>query len=269
MTFHVSYCQYVYMSYVNFYPQYLKSMENVWSDSAYRSESCRLNRLWDYIDGNPQKLWDAMADYHPNARATYWTRVTTFYEWCIEEKLLPAPNPYRVWRKKNKRCFQNVYQRRPCKIPYEEAKAKLLCISNEAHRNKALQLLEGGLRFSESFTLKDSFVIGKGNKPRRVYCREIAGPCITPSQYSSFLRTIKGVLGVGPHKLRSIMLSTYYKKTRDPKKLKDLAGWASYGPTDSYVAEFNDEMEKEMREIQGGISSNEEVEVPARVPKVS
>jgi site-specific recombinase XerD len=269
-------CDYVYMK--TLYNEYIKEMSSTWSDSSTRSESTRLNKVLEYIDlTQPEDikkdkraavLWDALAEYNANARSTYWTRVVAFYDWCIENEKAKAPNPYRLFRKKNRRCFTNVYERKPCEKTFNEAYQAINKIEKVELRNRALLLLEGGLRHTESHTLKDSYVIGKGGKQRRVYCRPITGPCSTPSQYSSLLRAVKEVLGVGPHKLRSIFANELVRKGANAFELKKAMGWSNLATAESYISANDDTIKKMVESVQGGTSSGS-IEVPKGISEAS
>jgi hypothetical protein len=218
-----------------FYGQYVEAKSGVWSESSRRSESQRLNRLWDSIDGDAPKLWDALKDYGAYSRTTYWTRVSNYWDWLIEAGHTQPPNPYAEFKKKNPRPFRGQYKKEPCNIPFETLMEKIQQERNEAVRNKMAQLLEGGLRWTESHTLADGEVIGKGGKRRRVYVPEVDGPLATPSQYSAVLRACKRLGIRGPHKLRSARLSDLADGGANLFELMKFAGWSSPTVAQSYI----------------------------------
>lgn len=220
------------------YREYITYMTPKWSEASVRSEKCRLNCYWHAIDGDAQKLWNSLVDLHPNTKCTYWTRVSAFWDWQIKKKGLPGPNPYAEFREENPRCFRGKYLKKPCKKPVEELKADLLRIpdKHEDVRNKLLQLLEGGLRRTESYTLTpDGYVLGKGGKTRKVYVSQPSGPMAGPERYSTILRVCKEYTGVTPHKLRSARITKVANKGGNMNELMEFAGWSSPGPAASYV----------------------------------
>lgn len=217
------------------YQEYIAFMAPKWAESSVRSESQRLDRLWDSIDGNPQKLWDALKNLQPYTRVTYWGRVTCFWDWQIKKKGLAGPNPYSIFREENPRCFRGCYIRKPAKHSFQEALDLIMTIPDEGRRNKCLQLLTGGLRFSESFTLTpDGYVTGKGGKVRRVYPADVKGPMASKSEYSSILRDLK-TRGLRPHKLRSIKMTDMVDNGATTFQLQKFAGWSSIDTAQSYV----------------------------------
>jgi integrase len=217
------------------YQQYCESKANVWSDSSRRSESQRLNRLWPFIDGDAPKLWDALKDYGGYSRVTYWARVSAFWDWAIESGHLQAPNPYADFKKKNPRPFRGQYKKEPCTIPFEQLMDGIRKEKRPEIRNKMIQLLEGGLRWTESHTLSDGEVLGKGGKRRRVYVPESDGPLATPAQYSAVLRACKRLGIKGPHKLRSARLSDLADNGANLFELMKFAGWSNPAVAQSYI----------------------------------
>lgn len=221
-------------------------MSTVWAESSVRSETQRLNKLWDEIDGDPTRLWLAVQRLAPYTRQTYIARVGAFWDWLIENGHQPPPNPYKTWKKKNKRVFMGAYVKRPCKIPFDELMRQIDLVPEERYRNKMKQLLIGGLRVTESDTLKDGEVLGKGNKRRRVYVPEL-GPMVTKKQYSGLLRRCHKYLGVTPHKLRSARMTDMARRGLKMHDLMEFAGWASPGVAGSYIA-ANESLIKELAE---------------------
>jgi integrase len=240
----------------DFYSQYCQDKAGVWSESARRSEGVRLNRLWHVIDGDALKLWNEMLaqGYHPNARCTYWTRVSAFWDWLIEQKHTEAPNPYKVFRAKNARAFRGAYERKPCKIPFNELMARIEKIPEPEYRNKAKQLLIGGLRVTESDTLQDGHVIGKGNKKRKVYVPAL-GPMVTKQQYSGLLRRCHKYLGVTPHKLRSARMTDLARKGMKTADMTAFAGWSNFAVAQSYIAANESEIERLVQQRETKVNS--------------
>lgn len=231
------------------YQEYCQSKKNVWSSASFRSESMRLNKLLHLIDGDAPKLWEAMADYHPNARATYWMRVSAFWNWRIENGQLTEPNPYKVFREKNPRLFRGVYKKDPCTIPFDELMVRISKEPNVAIRNKMIQVLESGMRWTESTTFdkEKGEVVGKGGLVRKIYVPEIDGPIAGPEMYSSVLRACKRIGIKGPHKLRSARLTDMAESGANMFDLMKFAGWKSPAVAQSYI-EARDERVKALAE---------------------
>lgn len=217
------------------YQQYVSDKSGVWSEASLRSESQRLNRYFDHIDGDAPRLWAAIQDLSGYSRVTYWTRVSNFWDWGIESAGFASPNPYAEFKKKNPRPFRGQYKRQPCNIPFDILMANIKKEENVALRNKMIQLLEGGLRITESHTLKDGEVLGKGGKVRKVYVPQIDGPMAGPDQYSSLLRACKKLGIKGPHKLRSARLSDMAAGGATMFDLMKFAGWSSPSVAQSYI----------------------------------
>src|SRR5690606_10537223 len=146
-----------------------------WEETTKKSERSRLVSVLSALqDQNPETLWKhlELKGIKPYSRVTTWTRVVSFVDWAISQKIITAEtNPYKDWRKKNARLFRHVYEKKSPSISLEEAKARIAKIQNPSIKHKALELLYSGLRYSESLTLdySNSSVIGKGRKGREVF----------------------------------------------------------------------------------------------------
>ena len=231
------------------YKEYIQAMEFSWADSSKRSESSRLNGRYGLIDGDALKFWESLKELQPYARTTYWTRVTSFYQWLIENGKVQGPNPYQAFRNKYKKFFKNTYVRKPCKKTYQEAKAFILALppQYEDCKNRLLLLLEGALRRTESHTLtEDGYVLGKGGKMRKVYVPKIEGPMAEQSRYSTMLRILKP-FGITPHKLRSIRLTKAAEDGAEMAELVEIAGWSGPGPAMSYIAARDEKISQLMK----------------------
>lgn len=139
-------------------------------------------------------------------------------------------NVYDEWRKENARVFRNVYEKKKPTISYEEARAKCESLQEPA-RSKALQLLSGGLRYTESSTLRDGQVVGKGGKVRNVYCLPTGA---NRQNYQAFRRAL-GRVGLKPHDLRKIFLTRLVEKGVNQFELCEVAGWSSIATASSYI----------------------------------
>jgi integrase len=233
------------------YAEYINYMAPRWSESSVRSERQRLNRLWPVIDGDPDKLWAAMAGYGAYARCTYWGRIVSFWDWRIKKRGLPGPNPYAIFREENPRFFRNAYVKKPCERSVEDLRKDIDRIPGEYQdvKNKLNQLLDGGLRRTESYTLtEDGYVTGKGGKVRKVYIQKTADAMAGPERYSTMLRLLKEYAGVTPHKLRSAKMTDMVNRGANIYELTKFAGWSRINTAESYVLA----REERIRELAEG-----------------
>lgn len=211
--------------------EYMDSKQYAWAPSTLRSELYRLQSVSDKLDGNPVKLWKGIQYQKPYSRLTTWTRVTEYWQWLMDEgKISYGKNPYKEWRTKNARVFKNVYLKKTPEITYQEAKERIGTITDPRVREKALRLLEGGLRFSESDTLRDGTVNGKGSKRRRAFCTEGTIDC----GYGVVYRALRKI-GIRPHDLRKLFLSRLVEMGANEFELCEVAGWSNLNTASSYI----------------------------------
>ncbi len=222
---------------------YLESKQMSWAPSTQRSEALRLGAYADVIDGNARRLWKATTALKPYSRVTLWTRVTSFYQWCIDRGLVKSGNSYRLFREEHERLFKNAYERKTPEISFEEAQARIETIEDEVVRSKALQLLTGGLRWSESNTIRDSHVTGKGGRRRRVYCAQDSGPSNqTAARYHTVLRALRE-LGLRPHDLRKLFATRLARQEGiQEADLMEVMGWKTIQTATSYLAPMRQDM---------------------------
>jgi len=206
---------------------YIDSKKFAWAPSTIRSEEFRLKGVADFLDGNPETLWRAIQEMKPYARQTLWTRIIDFWSFFNPNK----ENPYDRFRKTNARLFKNVYVRTKPDLSYEEAKLRISRITNDVYRNRAIQILESGLRFEESNHInRDGTVSGKGGKIRNVF----TAPSDTNISYFSFYRALKAV-GLKPHDLRKLFLSRLVELGANEFELCSIAGWSNINTASSYI----------------------------------
>lgn len=202
---------------------YLASKSNSCAASTLSGMGRRLKPIAASLNGDPHALWAVLeAKYSPYTRVTLWVTVTSFWDWMIEEGHTDGPNRYTEFRKRNRNFFKNTYARRAVEFTYEEVREKVLGIDDDATREKALQLLTGGLRYTESKTLTpDGYLMGKGASPRKAY----VAPVDYRQSYSTFLREMKKV-GITPHVLRKVT-ATKLGRVMDDITLMEVFGWKS------------------------------------------
>ena len=223
---------------------YLKSKEKAWSASTLKSETSRLMsivRKCPELYNNPEALWEALQAGGSYTRQTTWVRASCFVDHLIKHSHIEGPNQLVQWREANANLFKNKYQRKTTSISIDEARVKICSIENTAIRTKCLQLLDGGLRYTESLTLRDGTVRGKGNKTRKVY----VDPVTSEPTYWAVYSSLKEV-GLTPHMLRKIKATAVSKAGARPEQLCELFGWSSFNTAQSYLNAGTDEELKEI-----------------------
>jgi site-specific recombinase XerD len=234
---------------------YLADKQLAWAPTTLKSESHRLHAAAPMLNGNPLKLWQSLEHHGPYGRATIWTRVSDFWQWCLDNNHISGGNPYRAFKQKNARLFKNVYERKTPEISFEEARARIATIQDNDVRNLAEQLLASGMRVSEPKTRDaNGNVVGKGSKSRRVYgCNASDGYNVVNYQK---LRRALAAVGLKPHDLRKIFLTRLVELGANEFELCKVAGWESISTASSYI-KANDERIKELVEqVQGGLNDS-------------
>lgn len=221
--------------------EYIKSKANAWSDSTKTSEYWRLQRFPQNLDEDPQMVWGLLQDLSPYSRKTSWIRLCSFYDWLIEKGYKLGPNKFRQWMKDNARQFKYVYETKTPEIDYQQAKEAIIKIPSEAIRKKCYQLLEGGLRYSESTKIDGDVCIGKGGKQRTVFVKAVKEQ---PS-YKSVYKALKKI-GLKPHDLRKIKATYVARKGASVEDLCRIFGWSSLNTAINYLAPKTKERLKEL-----------------------
>lgn len=212
---------------------YIEAKRLAWSDTTIRSERYRLASVTQALDGNPLTLWGHLSELKPYSRLTSWVRVCSFWDWLIARGYKKGINPYVSFKKENQRVFKGSYVRASANFSTREVLTKIQQIKCSESHSKARQLLQTGMRYTESFTLQDGIVVGKGGKRRRVFTDEIPGKVFTKS-YSHFRRQLAEV-GLKPHDLRKVFLTELVEKGANEFELCALAGWSNLNTASSYI----------------------------------
>lgn len=217
---------------------YIDSKKYAWAPLTLKKESSRLRVLLPYIDGNPESLWEFLESYKPYTRVTAWTRAADYW------KFKTGQDVYHNWRKENARVFKNTYQRRAPAVSYSEAKELLSKISDPEVKQKAYQLLKGGLRYRESTTIQSGYIVGKGSKKRRVFTEEVP----FSKSYEYFWKRLKEETGLKPHDLRKIRIMDLCDKGARPEEICEIAGWSDYSTAQSYIKVNNNRLAQLMED---------------------
>jgi site-specific recombinase XerD len=191
------------------------------------------------IQEGPNALYMSLKQTHkPYSVKTYFFRVGEFYQWLIEEGHTPVlirKNPFKAFMKTNAKLFKYVYQKETLDVGYEEAIGRINRLSCGETKKKAFELLATGMRYTESTTQTEGFVIGKGGKRRRIYRPEsISAPTKFEGTYSSFYHKLKSV-GLKPHTLRKLAATRFVERGAKEADLMALMGWSSIGTAASYL----------------------------------
>ena len=226
--------------------QYIEGKKLAWATTTQKSEVARLRSVALYINVSPEALYKHLntQGYKPYSIKTYFTRVGEFYQWLIEEGHAPEgvrKNPFKAFIKTNAKLFKHAYQKETLDVGYEEAVRRINRLGCGETKAKAFELLATGMRYSESNTQIDGWIIGKGGKRRRVY-RPESLPSATKftRSYTTFYDNLKAV-GLKPHTLRKLAATRYVERGAKEADLMALMGWSSIGTAASYLQAKRDE----------------------------
>ena len=211
---------------------FINSKENAWSPTTRKKVQKDLEKYAPYITGEPEVLWNAISHLGAYSKVTLWTRVTKFWDSMSDD------NNYRHWREQNARQFKYAYERKTPELSFKEAYKALQKIKDNEVRAKALQLLVGGLRWSESFTVEDGHCTGKGGKKRRVF---VGAVDYTKSKSHFEQKLHEALPGITPHDLRKIRMTDLARQGLRPEDLCKIAGWSNFNTAASYIAPQKDE----------------------------
>ena len=191
------------------------------------------------ITGEPSKLWESIDGIlAPYTRVTLWTRVTSFWEFLFPDEV----NPYKTFRTNNANLFKHAYAPKRLEINWEAAKDRINLLDAK-YRDKCIELLRTGMRYSESFTRNNkSEIVGKGGKVRRVY--DSASSNYSGS-YCAFYLALKKV-GLTPHMLRKLAATRAAEKGATLADLMHIFGWTSINTAAIYLQPKEDERLKQL-----------------------
>ncbi len=151
--------------------QYIQSKQSCWSPTTMRSERYRLRGLTLDSILAPEALWAQLNErLSPYAAKTAFTRAGEFLDFLmLKGHTPPNVNVLKQWMKGNSNLFKYAYQPKAIAMTFEQAKTAIEGLTNEGHKQKALQLLATGMRYEESMKLSDAgTVVGKGGGIRTI-----------------------------------------------------------------------------------------------------
>lgn len=239
--------------------KYLESKRGTWANSTLLSERARLNYLKPFIDGNPETLLKGMLEkgLKQYTQKIGFIRISDFLNFLIDAGLHEGPNLYSKFQRRNRRFFKNAYKKMPSRFTMAECEAKIKQIENVAHRNRALILLHSGCRYTESLTISDGQIVGKGGKVRPYFGPPLEGKEIYNGCYSAHQKQLQRV-GLKSHDLRKAIATHLADKGLNEYDMCRMFGWANIQTATSYVrpkkdAELKSYVERMLGNARGDI----------------
>jgi site-specific recombinase XerD len=230
--------------------KYIESKKLSWSESTVKSEQSRLKHASDMTLGPVAHYLKLKDELKPYALKTTFIRLSDFMQWQIDEAIIQGPNTYKTFMKKNAKLFKGVYEKEKIEIGFKEAVQRIKGIADTEVREKAIQLLSTGMRWTESFTLDDlGMVTGKGNKRRRVFNKQAVEFI---QSKSSFARKLFRATGLKPHGLRKLFANEMVKRGFSSADLMQVMGWSDISTATSYLqAKKDDELAEKLKLLVG------------------
>jgi integrase len=213
--------------------RYLDSKKNAWSPVTLKNARTMLGAYGaSILASTPEEFFESIKELAPYSRKTLFIMATGYWGACNPS----LPNVYALYRKANRNVFKNAYQRKALQKSYDEVRAAIEAEEDGPFRRKALQLLTGAQRWSESFTSDGTSIVGKGGKTRadlRLVLRERVA--IESISYSAFRRRLAKIASVTPHALRKLALTRAAERGATAADLCEIAGWSSISPAFVYL----------------------------------
>lgn len=225
----------VYM--INLINEYIQYKSIGWSLTTIRSERFRLKKIQLDELYNPRAAYVRLNTIlKPYSLKTLFIRMASLHDWLLKTKQSNiATNPYKEFIVDNPRLFNKAYQKEIINITFDEALKRLQQISNLPIREHAIHLLKTGLRFNESLTEQNGYVLGKGSKARKVFSDDITyNPALITYTYSTFRRELKKV-GLKPHTLRKLFATRLVQRGVSAGDLLHILGWSTSTTAFNYL----------------------------------
>lgn len=227
---------------------YIDSKKYAWAETTICSERARLRSISNFLNGDPEYLWQNIQSLNPYSRSVLWIRVTQFYDWKIEQGVHNGSNSYKTWRKKNSKAFKNCYIKTKPELTFDEALSRIRSIRRTDIRSRAFELIGSGLRYFECAQQTTGRVTGKGNKTRNSYKPQVRGPTYECS-YETFRRHLAKI-GLRPHDLRKLALTKIVELGANEFELCEIAGWSSINTASSYIKTNQSKVTGLMEQLQ-------------------
>jgi integrase len=213
---------------------YLAKKQLAWANTTWKTETVKLRAIAPLINGKAEALYKYLSsDRKPYTVLGMFNRVIEIWDLVDRNE-----NPYRKFKEDNARLFKNCYVRKDIGVTFEEAKERISRIPRVETREKAMDLLCTGMRWSESFTEKDGKIVGKGNKVRTVFRKH------PPAQFTlskeTFYKDLKKQ-GLTPHMLRKLCATEVANKGGKEADLLKIFGWSNIATAGYYLQSKKDE----------------------------
>jgi len=237
---------------------YIETKKGSWADNTLYAVSVQLKSIPSEIllgnDGNALfQYLTKERKLKPYSTKINFTRAAGFIKWAVEEgrpEVNGFFNNFQTFIKHNRKLFSRVYVPKRVGHSVAECMKRIARMTDEEARKKAMQLLTTGMRWEESFTLKDGIVVGKGGARRQVHT---ATPEDENVRYSKTYHTFRKELlkvGLKPHDLRKAF-ATYIVSSQNMNlgELMAYMGWQSTQAAGSYIQSVREEqVTKSIRE---------------------
>lgn len=212
--------------------KYIESNRNAWSHTTLRSERSRLLSQAEALFQEPEKVFEKLKGTRsPYGLKTLFIRLSNVCQFAVENNLMEV-NKYERFLKTNRNAFKHVYRRKEVHLSYEQAKAAINRIKDQAAKRHAEVLLNSGCRISESYSISvDDRVTGKGGKQRKVFN---VPKDFQPTSQSKLRRELQKV-GLRPHDLRKLAATRASENGARPEDLCALFGWSSIATAYHYL----------------------------------
>lgn len=209
--------------------EYLNDQKSAWSPTTLASESSRLRSIAHLIELGPSKLHQRLLldGWKPYTIRTAFIRLLALEHFAASTGRLDA-RLFKDYFKKHKNRFKHAYQKEEIEISQEEVIRRINMLPPES-REQAMGMLTTGVRLHESYKIKNGKVIGKGEKPRRVY-----GTIKETVPRSTFSRHLKSV-GLKSHMFRKLCATKLEAKGATAADLCKFFGWTSIATAYQYL----------------------------------
>lgn len=216
--------------------RFLEARKTKWSASTLRTIPFRLKGVTMAHLQSPQKLYDYLSKERGLSRYTLNTtyiNIADFAEFLVDEGELEVSR-LKKWKADNANLFKHAYTKKRVDISFAEALEKINQIDVADIRAKCLQLLATGMRYTESETLEDGQVVGKGGYVRTVpNANQFKADDFTKT-YGAVYKQLKKV-GLTPHMLRKICATEHAKDGASEADLMNIFGWRNSTMAHMYV----------------------------------
>lgn len=201
--------------------EYLKAHETAWAPTTMKSEASRLRAFSP--SESPQELFDRVSkELKPYAVKTLFIRIAHMEKWA------KAQWGYDEFMRTHRNKFKHAYERKEIGISFETAVERIDKLA-EPYRDASRDLLKTGVRISESYSVRDGKVTGKGGKTRRVY------GTIRAEVPARELRAQLKAVGLKPHDLRKLCATRLAERGATAADLCAIFGWSSISTAFRYL----------------------------------